>query len=225
MRPAHQRFCQRTRLLFHQLPGARFGLEHDRAGRIDDQFEKGDMHGGQQQRPAKQQRQQRQQNDRHMHRQGIDQRLTQVGKDAPAQRHRPDNGGEVILQQDQRRRLAGHIGAAFAHGDADMRRFQCRRVVDPVTGHGHHFAIALECLDDGQFLRRRDPGKHRTARHAIRELGSRHRCQLRPAMHLSRLNAGRLGNGPRSTGVIAGDHQHADTRLLALGNGRRHLVA
>ena len=38
-------------------------------------------------------------------------------------------------------RLLGHLGAGDAHGDADGRLLERRRVVDAVSGHGGHLRV------------------------------------------------------------------------------------
>ncbi len=55
--------------------------------------------------------------------------------------------------------LAGHVGAPAAHGDADVGRFQRRRVVHAVAGHGHDLAVGLERVDQAQLLLGHHPGE------------------------------------------------------------------
>ena len=59
---------------------------------------------------------------------------------------------KVIVEQDEVGRGAGNVGAALAHGDADVRRLQCRSVVDPVAGHGHHVPARLQRPGDPQLV-------------------------------------------------------------------------
>jgi hypothetical protein len=63
--------------------------------------------------------------------------LAQVVEDAPAHAHTAHDAAEVLVQQHQARSLARHVGAAHAHGDADVRGLQRGRVVDAVTRHRH----------------------------------------------------------------------------------------
>ena len=62
--------------------------------------------------------------------------------------------GEVVVGQDHFRRLARHLGAAAAHRDADIGPFQCRRVVDPVPGHGNDVPPGPQCLHDPELVLR-----------------------------------------------------------------------
>ncbi|MNL63718.1 hypothetical protein D3C87_1878780 [compost metagenome] len=70
-------------------------------------------------------------------------KLADVVVDAPAFAHRRDDGGEVVVQQDQARCFACHIGAAFAHGNADVGALERRGVVHAIARHGHEVALGL----------------------------------------------------------------------------------
>ena len=59
---------------------------------------------------------------------------------------------KVIVEQDEVGRGAGNVGAALAHGDADVRRLQRRSVVDPIAGHGHDMSARLQRLRDPQLV-------------------------------------------------------------------------
>ena len=63
-----------------------------------------------------------------------------------------DDGGEVVVEQDEAGRLARHVGAAPAHGDADVRGLERGRVVDAVAGHRHDLAARLQRPHDPQLL-------------------------------------------------------------------------
>ena len=115
------------------------------------------------QRQAEQQRQQREARDRHMHGHDVGHRLAQIVVDAAAEPHGADDRAEIVVEQDDRRGLARDIGAAPAHGDADMGGLERRRVVDAVTGHGDDLAVRLERLDDAQLLLGHDAGEDRGA--------------------------------------------------------------
>ena len=67
-----------------------------------------------------------------------------------------DDGGEVVVAEDQLGGPPRHVGAAFAHGYADVGRIQRGCVVDPVPGHGDEFAPILEMLHQPGFLLRLD---------------------------------------------------------------------
>ena len=74
--------------------------------------------------------------------------LADVVVDAPAEANRGDDRRKVIVEQDQGRRFARHVRAASSHGDADVRGFQGRCVIDAIAGHGHDFPTGLEGHDD-----------------------------------------------------------------------------
>ena len=61
---------------------------------------------------------------------------------------------KVVVEQHDRRDLAGALRAALAHGDADVGDLQRRDVVHAVTRHGHDLAGALQRLDERELLRR-----------------------------------------------------------------------
>ncbi|OPZ95358.1 MAG: hypothetical protein BWY71_02264 [Planctomycetes bacterium ADurb.Bin412] len=85
-------------------------------------------------------RNQRQTGHRHMNRKYVRNGFFDVVKDPASQPHGLHDGGEIIIQQNQAGRLAGHIRAAAAHGNTDVGGFQGRGVIDAIAGHGHNFA-------------------------------------------------------------------------------------
>ena len=62
---------------------------------------------------------------------------------------------EIALEERHAGTLHGDVGAG-AHGNADVSRCQCRRVVHAVTGHGDHTTVAPETLDDLAFVLGKD---------------------------------------------------------------------
>ena len=77
---ADSRGSSAARRLLHEVGRAFFGLEHDGAGRVDDQFQKRDVQRRQHQRQPEQHRQQRQPDDGHVHRQRVDHGLRRLAK-------------------------------------------------------------------------------------------------------------------------------------------------
>ena len=65
-----------------------------------------------------------------------------------------ENGGEVVVSQNDIRGLARHVRPVFPHGHPHVGRFQGGRVVDTVPGHGHHIALLLKAPDDPHLIRR-----------------------------------------------------------------------
>src|SRR5690606_34774855 len=70
-------------------------------------------------------------------------------------------GLEVVIEKHQVRDAFGDVSAA-TDGDPDRGSLDRGRVVDAVAEHGHHFAGALEHLDDPVFVFRCHTAKMRT---------------------------------------------------------------
>ena len=94
-------------------------------------------------RHAEDERQQRQPGDRHMHGEDESHRLAQVVIDAPPKPDGRDDRVEIVVEEDDGRSFARDVRAASAHGNADMGRFQRRRVVDAVPGHRNDLVVGL----------------------------------------------------------------------------------
>ena len=78
--------------------------------------------------------------------------LADVGIDDPPLLDGRDDAGEIVVGEDHVRRLLGHVRAGDAHGDADVRPLQGRRVVDAVAGHRHDVAARLQGIDDPRLV-------------------------------------------------------------------------
>ena len=63
-----------------------------------------------------------------------------------------DDRGEVVVGDDDVRRLFRHVAAALAHGHADVGGLQGRGVVDAVARHGHDLPEGLEAGHDGELV-------------------------------------------------------------------------
>src|SRR5512133_3595751 len=63
-----------------------------------------------------------------------------------------------VVDEHEIGRLAGEIGPASAHGDADVRRGECRRVVDAIAGDGDRLSAVLEKPDEPQLVLGRGAG-------------------------------------------------------------------
>ena len=158
-----------------------------------------------------------------MHGDDVGHRLAQIVVDAPPETDGAHDRPEIVVQQHKRRCFARHIGAASAHGDADIGRLERRRVIHAVPGHRNHGAMRLECLDDAQLLRRHDAGEDADAGDGRRKLGLAHALNRRAVQHILALKPGLARDRAGRDGIIAGDHDHADARRLAFadsgGNG------
>ena len=82
--------------------------------------------------------------------------LVEIVEDPPALADAVDERREVIVEQDERRGLAGDVGASLPHGEADMRRLERRGIVDPVAGHGDDLSAGLQGVHEAQLLLRDD---------------------------------------------------------------------
>ncbi|MCY1226348.1 hypothetical protein D9M72_385750 [compost metagenome] len=95
--------------------------------------------------------------------------------------HCGDDGGKVVIQEHEVRRLTGYVRAAQPHGYADVCLLEGRAVVDAVAGHRHHVALALEQARHPEFLFGRDPADHHTV--AVQQ-GGQHGVVLRQGVSL-----------------------------------------
>src|SRR5690606_34347600 len=77
---------------------------------------------------------------------GPEQILADLVPGAPADFQGGGYQARVAAHQGDAGGLHGHVGAA-AHGDADIRGGQRRRIVDTVPDHGYGVSVAFECGD------------------------------------------------------------------------------
>ena len=131
--------------------------------------------------------------------------------------------GKAIVEQDDRCRLAGDVGAALAHRHADVGGAQRRPVVDAVAGHRDDLAAALQCLDDAKLLRRHDAGEDADGRDGLLALRLAHRVELGAGQDRAVARADQPGLARDRQGRrrrVAGDHDDADAGAPALGDRR-----
>ena len=123
------------------------------AGRaVGDEVDPQDLDGQQRQRQAQERRQHHDHDLGRVGGQQVAHEAADVGVDAPPLLDRRDDGGEVVVLEDHVRGFLGDVGAGDAHGHADVRLAQRRRVVHAVTGHGHDRALLAPGIDDAQLL-------------------------------------------------------------------------
>ena len=145
--------------------------------------------------------------------------LADIIVNPPAVPYRFDDGMEIIIQQNQVGGFPGHFAAALAHGDADIRPLQSRRVIDAVTGHGHDGAVFLQSADDTHLMFRDDPGKNRRGTHRRLQSFIVQGIQFRSGQDLTAAFHPDLpGDSCRGDTVIAGNHDHPDPGCPADGN-------
>ena len=111
-----------------------------------------------------------------------------------------------------------------AHGHADVRPLERRRVVDAVAGHGDDCASALQCLDEAQLLLRRDTSGHVGRQGPLHEGVVVDAGEIRAGHgRLGRHQANLAGDGACRERVVAGDHLHPDPGLPAAPRGHDRL--
>ena len=106
----------------------------------------------------------------------------QVVVDPPPFAHRPDDGGEVVVEEDHRAGFLRHVGPGDAHGHADVGSLERGRIVHAVAGHGDELALLLKRRDDSQLLLGRDAGVHAHPLHALLESLGRELASSAPVM-------------------------------------------
>jgi len=129
------------------------------ACRIYDEFHEHDMHRHQDQWPLEKDRYEGKPGDWNMDRENIGNGFFYIVENPPAKFHRLDDGGEIIVQEDQRCGFPGHISTASAHGDADVCGFQCRCVIHAIACHRDYFPVGLERIHYPELLFGNDAGK------------------------------------------------------------------
>ena len=77
----------------------------------------------------------------------------------PSLFHRRYDADIVIIGQHHVGGFLGHIRAGDAHGHTDVGTLDGRCIVDPIAGHGHHFAIGLQGIHDAHLVFRGNTGK------------------------------------------------------------------
>ena len=140
-----------------------------------------------------------------------------VFKDSPSLPHRGHNGGKVVVGQNHIGGAFGYIGAGNPHSAADVSGLEGGRVVDAVSGHGHHGSPGLERLDDPHLVLRGNPGEYGVFKNMPAQLLLAHGVQLGAGERavLAPKDSQFLGDGPGGDNVIPGDHHREDSRLLA----------
>jgi hypothetical protein len=187
--------------------------------------------GGQRRGPADQDRDEDDEDFREVAGEQVVDELADVRVDHPPLLDGADDGGEVVVGDHHVGGLLGDLRPLDPHRDADVGRLEGGGVVDPVAGHRHDPAAALQALHDPQLVLGGDPGEDgRGPGHALPFLG-RARLQVAGVDRAQGLAAripvdpelaGDLGRGHR---LVAGDHDDPDPRVSAGGDGVARLFA
>ncbi len=222
------------------VPGLRGGPLHDAGvGDVDDEP---DHHGDDDEELAEQQLQGEQGDaavdvqdggvDHQLEDRGQDGQLhLDVGGDPPvdvaAQVDCLDQGGEVVVGQDDLGGLLGDFGAA-AHGDADVGLLEGGGVVDRVAGHRDDLAVLLHELGQPKLVFRGDPAEDVQPGQPLDHLVIGQVLQL-GAGDDAGPEAEFVGDRAGGDGVVAGDHPDVDAgaergadRVPGLGAQRVH---
>src|SRR6516225_8570282 len=151
---------------------------------------------------------------------GVRDSLLEVVKDPPAHAHCMNDRREVVIKENQVRRLPGDVCTSQAHGDSDVGRLKRWRIVDAVPGHGHHVTRFFERLDEAKLLVRHRPGEYVYRSDPLSEGACRHASQFGTCDNARNISEARLaGDAPCGTRVVAGNHHDSDSRLSALLDG------
>ena len=142
----------------------------------------------------------------------VEHELAHVVIDPAALLDTGDHGGEVVVGEHDGGGLAGHLGAAAAHGHPDVGVVECGGVVDPVAGHGHDVAALVQGVGDPQLGLGCGPGEDEllVAREQHGQLGVGKRIErstVHDTVHSDAHAAGDLGGG---AAVVAGHDVDAD---------------
>jgi hypothetical protein len=111
--------------------------------------------------------------------------------------------------------------SADSHGHADVCLFECRGIVDPISGHGDCMSVGAQGLDDAQFVFWADPCVDRMETHRFYQLVVVQRFQLgaRDGQRAWGDDPQFCGDGCRSDGVVARDHDDPDSGALGGRDG------
>ncbi len=131
--------------------------------------------------------------------------------DAAAHRHGGYRVDEAGVGQHQAGRGLGDVDGVL-DGDAHLGLLERRRVVDAVSGHPDHAAVALQRADELELVLREDPGDHRAP------LGPRGIVSQLGAGADGRLDADLAGDGDRGGRGVTGQHLDLDAEVAQLSH-------
>ncbi len=136
--------------------------------------------------------------------------LEDVREDLPALDHAPFQHHEVLLQQDQIRRLLGDVGGRI-HRDADVRGFQGGSIVDSVAHESDDVSLAPENADDPLLVGGREAGEERGLLRRVGQLGVGHFLHIAAQEHGVGRKAHVLANLSADELVVPGEdfYRHA----------------
>ena len=136
------------------------------------------------------------------------------------------NGRKGVIQQDHGGELARNVRATQAHGDADVGLPQRRCVVNAIARHSDDLAGVLISAHQRQLLLWTNAGEN-VGLKQVTILSIGEPCDVTTFKHVGSAAAkpDGLADAPRCYRVITGDHNHANTGVLAIFDGLRHIGA
>ena len=209
-------------LLSHHRVAVGLQPQGDGGQGVRQQVDKQQVHRREGHRQARKSGVQHRQNTRHVTGQQETNGFFDVGVNIPPVLHRPDDGGEIVVRQYHACGVLGHLSAGNAHGHADIRLLQGRRVVDPVAGHGHQFAPRLPGPYDTDLVLRGHPGVDRDLGGKLPQLTVTHSVDDAPLYRLGAVcqDTDLSGDGGSGGPVVSGDHNRPDPGGDARGDRR-----
>ena len=220
--PVEDRLVHRARRAVQQPVLARLEGERHVLSAIRHEVQPEKLHGAQGQRLGEQCREQE---DHHLRRAGRDQEiddLADVGVSGAPLLDAGDDGGEIVVGDDEVGGVARHVGAALPHGDAEVGAAERRRIVHAVAGHCDDVAGGFQSLHDVDLLRRLDAGedlglgKARLA--SLRRSGERHDLAAGSDFAHILCEAEFARDGERRHRMVARNHADRDAGRPARGD-------
>jgi hypothetical protein len=109
------------------------------------------------------------------------------------------------------------------HCHADVGRFECRRIINPIPGHCDNFTVSFQGVDQAQFLIGYDACEQVDRPDLMPQLSIVHVIELLSGDDLfRRFQTDLHRNGLRGYRIVAGDHHHPYAGIAAFGDGRRN---
>mmetsp|Transcript_11360 Transcript_11360/g.25637 ORF Transcript_11360/g.25637 Transcript_11360/m.25637 type:complete len:407 (-) Transcript_11360:1767-2987(-) len=147
--------------------------------------------------------------------------------DRSSLRHRGDDRVEVVVRKHHVARLLRHLRARDAHCHANVREFECGRVVHAVARHRRNLAVHLQRLHNLDLILRRCARKDVALEHNLVQFLVCHHVELRAGVNLVVLIVGDAecaADGKSRLRVISRNHFYRDASRRRLLNGVDALV-
>ena len=212
-------FC--ARLSFHDIGVTLFHRQGQGRCSIGYQIQPQQLDGCQRSRKACQRRQEDDHDLSHIGRKQEEDEFTDITVDDATLLDGRDDAGVVVISQYHVGGLFSNIRAGDAHRHTNIGTFDGRGIVDAVTGHGDYFVMGLQRVHNAHLVLRGDTRKYIDGFDLLPE---------RLICHLIKFCTGddfllrfhqtnRFGNRAGRLGVIASDHNGADTSLASHSQG------